>query len=211
MWLLAGAKLPRKVRERAEAFHLLELLDLYCMCMIAVNLFSGPGSGKSTGAAWIFAKLKMAGVNAELVTEFAKDKVWEKNNEALSNQIYIFAKQYYRVTRCAGKVDVVITDSPLFLSPFYNKDPDIDEPLKELVSRIVAKYDNLNYFIRRVKKYNPIGRLQTEAESNEYSLHIKDMMKSFGIKFREIDGDLMSVDMIVQDVVEHLHGNQLVT
>ena len=173
-----------------------------------ISMFGAPGAGKSTLASYCFAKLKMMGINCELVTEFAKDKVWEKNNEALSNQIYIFAKQYYRITRCAGKVDVIITDSPLFLSPFYNKDPDIDEPLKELVAKIVAKYDNLNYFLRRVKKYNPVGRLQTEAESNEYGIHIKTMMKSFGIKFREIDGDLMSADMIVQDVIEKLDGIQ---
>ena len=174
-----------------------------------ISMFGAPGAGKSTLASYCFAKLKMMGINCELVTEFAKDKVWEKNNEALSNQIYIFAKQYYRITRCVGKVDVIITDSPLFLSPFYNKDPDIDEPLKELVAKIVAKYDNLNYFLRRVKKYNPIGRLQTEAESNEYGIHIKDMMKSFDIKFREIDGDLMSADMIVQDVIEKLGISQL--
>ena len=59
---------------------------------IAINFFGAPGSGKSTLSAIVFAKLKMMGVNCELVTEFAKDKVWEKNNEALSNQIYIFAK-----------------------------------------------------------------------------------------------------------------------
>lgn len=176
-----------------------------------ISMFGAPGAGKSTLASYCFAKLKMMGINCELVTEFAKDKVWEKNNEALSNQIYIFAKQYYRITRCVGKVDVIITDSPLFLSPFYNKDPDIDEPLKELVAKIVAKYDNLNYFLRRVKKYNPVGRLQTEAESNEYGIHIKDMLKSFGIKFREIDGDLMSADMIVQDVIEKLGITQLMS
>lgn len=47
--------------------------------MLIVNLFGAPGAGKSTLAAYVFAKLKMAGVNAELVTEFAKDKTWENN------------------------------------------------------------------------------------------------------------------------------------
>ena len=49
---------------------------------IVVNLFGPPGSGKSTGAAYIFSKLKMAGINAELVDEFAKAKVWEESKEA---------------------------------------------------------------------------------------------------------------------------------
>ena len=97
---------------------------------VVISIYGQPGAGKSTISAYIFAKLKMLGVNCELVTEFAKDKVWEENNTALSNQIYIFAKQYYRMSRCTGQVDVIVTDSPLFLSPFYNKDPEIDEPLK---------------------------------------------------------------------------------
>ena len=176
----------------------------------SINFFGAPGAGKSTLAAYVFAKLKMMGVNCELVSEFAKDKVWENNNEALSNQIYIFAKQYYRISRCADKVDVIVTDSPLFLSPFYNKDPDIDAPLKELAFKIANKYNNLNYFIRRVKKYNPVGRLQTEAESNEYGIRIKDMLKGFNINYREIDGDLMSADIVVQDVIDMLNGPQLV-
>ena len=52
---------------------------------IVCNFFSGPGAGKSTLAAATFARLKMLNVNCELVTEFAKDKTWEKNFTALSN------------------------------------------------------------------------------------------------------------------------------
>ena len=93
---------------------------------IVVNLFGGPGCGKSTGAAYIFAKLKMAGVNAELVTEFAKDKTWERNSKALTCQPYVFGKQVYRIDRCADQVDVIVTDSPIVLSLLYNEDQNID-------------------------------------------------------------------------------------
>lgn len=172
--------------------------------MVCVNLFGAPGSGKSTCAAYTFAKLKMLGVNCELVTEFAKDKVWEDNKTALHNQVYVFAKQYYRLARCADKVDVVITDSPLALSPFYNTDKDIHEPLKLLAYKLSQKYNNLNYFLRRIKKYNPVGRLETEEESNQKAIGLKNMLCEYQIPFKEIDGDLMSADIIVQDIQEAL-------
>ena len=47
--------------------------------MIVVNLFCAPCAGKSIGAAYIFAMLKMYGYNVELIQEFAKDKVYEKS------------------------------------------------------------------------------------------------------------------------------------
>ena len=175
---------------------------------ICCNLFGSAGSGKSTMAALVFSRLKMLNINCELVTEFAKDKVWENNNTALANQLYVFAKQYYRVDRCADKVDVIITDSPLALSPMYNKDPDIHEPLKQLALKIANKYSNLNYFIRRIKKYNPVGRLQTEAESDEIAVKLRDAMDANGIKYTAIDGDLMSADIIVNDILKIINSNK---
>ena len=172
--------------------------------MICINLTAQPGAGKSTLAAATFAKLKMLGINCELVTEFAKDKVWENNKMALSNQIYIFAKQYYRMDRCAGKVDVIITDSPLTLTPLYCKDKEILEPLTKLSTIVFNRYDNLNYFIRRVKKYNPVGREQTEAESDALIPVLKKCLADQNIAYKEIDGDLTSVDIIVHDVLKLL-------
>lgn len=126
---------------------------------LVVALMGPPGAGKSTLAAYIFAKLKMLGVNCELVTEFVKDKVWENNDTALSNQVYVFAKQYYRLSRCAGKVDCIITDSPLALTPLYNREPpEIAEPLNKLALVVYKRYPTLTYYIKRIKKYNPVGR-----------------------------------------------------
>lgn len=77
---------------------------------IIVNLYGAPGSGKSTGAAYIFASLKMMGVNAELVTEYAKDKVWEETREVFNNQAYIFGKPLF-ITRvkCLAKSLIILS------------------------------------------------------------------------------------------------------
>ena len=96
-------------------------------CLV-VNLFGTPGTGKSTAAAYIFSRLKMHGINVELVTEYVKDMVWEENKTCLNNQPYIFGQQSYRLSRCADKVDVIVTDSPLLLSILYNPDKTIAEP-----------------------------------------------------------------------------------
>lgn len=123
--------------------------------MLIINLFGAPGAGKSTGAAYVFSQLKAAGVNAELVTEFAKDKVWEGTKAVFENQAYIFGKQYFRISRLEGKVDVVITDSPILLSAFYNdNDHVLGEEFDKLVSKVFDYYNRIDVFVHRVKPFN---------------------------------------------------------
>ena len=168
--------------------------------MIIVNLFGAPGSGKSTGAAYIFSQLKMLGINAELVTEFAKDKVWENSIDVLDDQIYVFGKQHHRISRCADKVDVIITDSPLLLSAIYNKSELLGEEFNDLVEKIFKSYNSINYFITRDKPYNPIGRLQTEEESDIIADRIKGLLSKYKVPYSETYGNTIGYENIVSDV-----------
>ena len=77
-----------------------------------INIFGGPGAGKSTTAALLFAEMKSGGFKVELVTEVAKDFVWEDRSTTLSIQPYITIKQHRNLVRLKGKVDYVITDAP---------------------------------------------------------------------------------------------------
>lgn len=176
--------------------------------MIVVNLTGAPGAGKSTGAAYVFSQLKMKGINCELVTEYAKDKVWEEDITALSNQAYVFGHQLFRLTKLEGKVDVVITDSPILLSIIYNSDAKrLGTAFNEVVKNCFESFDNMNFFIHRVKPYNPVGRLQTEEESKNLSEDIKYCFADNGQELIEINGDQLGYDDIVETVMERLNKN----
>lgn len=172
--------------------------------MLVVNLFGAPGAGKSTGAAYVFSKLKMAGVNAELVTEFAKDKVWEGSQAVFQNQAYIFGKQYFRISRLQGKVDVVITDSPILLSGFYSSDEILGKEFDALVTKVFNSYPSMNVFIDRVKPYNPAGRFQTESESDNLAYKLKDFLNEHGVACRYYDGSIVGYDVLVHDILEKI-------
>lgn len=171
---------------------------------LVVNLTGAPGAGKSTGAAIIFAELKKAGVNAELVTEFAKDKTWEHNCIALGCQEYMFGKQSYRLHRCRDDVDVIVTDSPLPLSLIYNHNPALDHHFTATVLNVFNTYENITFFINRVKPYNPKGRNQTAEESDQLSIQIKNLWNNLGLDYLEINGDNEGYAKAFQEVMKYL-------
>ena len=160
---------------------------------IVINLYGGPGTGKSTTAAEAFAKLKHMGINAELSTEYAKDVVWEGRDYLLSDQIYLFAKQNRKLARLYGKVDIIVTDSPLYLSYYYSKNPHILGLIREESQRA----ENVHVFLIRKKAYNPKGRYQTEDEAKSIDKGIRDMPDAEGIKYREVIADDKAADQIV--------------
>lgn len=172
-----------------------------------INLVGPPGAGKSTGAAFLFYTLKSLGINAELITEFAKDKTWEHNETALSNQLYILGKQYYKITRCSDQVDVIVTDSPIILSMLYGKDKYYSKELKALVNKLWKNDDNLLYYIDRVKQYNPAGRNQTAEESDLLGQELKELLSSNGFAFKSVTGDTAGYTEIVHDLMKKLNLN----
>lgn len=177
--------------------------------MIVLNLCGAPGAGKSTGAAYIFSKLKMAGINAELITEYAKDKTWENNNVALSNQVYMFGKQFFRLSRCADKVDVIVTDSPLFLSILYNRHQAgtkrLPSSFEQLVLDIHNCFESITYLVKRNKPYNPIGRNQTAEESDKLHIELKNLLDTFKIPYTTILGSLDDYETVVLDTLKYLN------
>jgi hypothetical protein len=172
--------------------------------VLVVNLFGVPGAGKSTGAAYIFSQLKMKGINCELVQEFVKDKVYEENKAVFNNQAYIFGKQYFRISRLQDKVDAVITDSPILLSSFYNNDTVLGEEFDTLTAKIFHSYESLNYLIARDKPYNPVGRFQSEQESDNLIKPMMDFLYKFNVDYSVVAGNITGYNEIIVDVLDEL-------
>lgn len=198
--------LKRIMKEDKERQAAKRLEEIRSRKPIVINLFGAPGAGKSTGAAVVFAALKQAGVNAELITEFAKDKTWEHNATALGCQEYVFGKQSYRLARCKADVDVIVTDSPLPTSILYTNDPALlaEGAFYKVVMNVFNSYHNCNYFIRRTKSYNPNGRNQTEEQSDAIADLTKQMLDGNSIKYVETTGDAEGYQKIVDDVLDYL-------
>lgn len=141
-----------------------------------MNFHGAPGAGKSAIAAGLFAELKWVGVSCELVTEFAKDRVWEEAIKSLDDQIYVFGEQMHRVNRLKNKVDIVITDSPSLNSIVYYAGQN-QNLFFALVRTVERSFNSLDVFVKRAHAYDSVGRYHTEAQTEELDRSIAEQLQ----------------------------------
>lgn len=170
---------------------------------LIVNFYAGPGTGKSTTTAGVFAKLKLSGINCEMALEYAKEVVWSGDLNKFDNQVYIFAKQYHRIFRLLGKVDVILTDCPILMSMVYSKGKE-NRILRELVVSKYKELNNMDIFLRRVKPYNPKGRLQTKGGAKKLDGQILSVLKKYSKGYETLDGDEIAIDFIAESIISEL-------
>lgn len=174
--------------------------------MIVVNLYGGPGTGKSTTAAAIFSMLKQRGINAEYVPEFAKDLTWHGRQETLRDQVYVLGKQQHKLFMLKDQVDVIVTDSPVLLTLHYGKNS--FPSLRALAVDVYNSYTNYDIFLIRFKEYNPKGRNQTEDEAKEIDSDIYELLETFANNFYCFDTTPTSYAVIVEDIIARLQDGK---
>jgi len=167
---------------------------------VVVNLYGGPGTGKSTAAAAVFAALKQKGINCELATEYAKDVVWEGRDYLLSDQIYLFAKQNRKLARLYGKVQVIVTDSPLLFCYYYSG----NEHILALIQEEMLRAIQIHVMLRRIKPYIASGRYQTEEEARTIDKALRRMLDTLSMSYHEVDANAAAVEKIIELILPGL-------
>jgi len=158
-----------------------------------INLFGGPGSGKSTLASELFTEMKKMGLDVELVTEYVKSWAWDGKQLNPYDQLYLLGKQTHNESRLYGKVDYVITDSPIMLCPFYEMHNEKTTMTLQagLAFLDIAKAHGVKFYdfwLHRNKNnyYNQKGRYQTEKEAEAMSFEMFAFMRQAGLELIEL-------------------------
>lgn len=146
-----------------------------------INLFGGPGIGKSSIAAGIFYKLKKKHISCNNPYEFPKTLAWDNNIPAIKDQLYVFANQHRGIAQSYGKVDYIIIDSPILFSKIYHSYYTEGYPAEfygdsfhQMILELHNKYDNINILLERAEGvHNDDERFQNYEES----LLIDDLCK----------------------------------
>jgi len=171
-----------------------------------ICFFGGPGSGKSTTAAYIYSQLKKFGCSVELIQEYVKAWSYEKRTVSSFDQVYLLAKQIRMedlVLR--NNVDLVVTDSPVSMSTCYAKAYGFAawKSLIELSIEFEKQYPSLNLFLdRRDTEYEAHGRYQTKEEAIEMDKIIKELLISGEESFQILD--CRDLEKILSVVIENV-------
>jgi hypothetical protein len=182
-----------------------------------INLFAGPGAGKTTIAAGLFHEFKKKQISCEYVSEYAKDVVWENTPSLLENQIHIFSEQFRRQWRLMDKVKYIITDSPLLLNSIYfkyylDKNPTFFsrkyiDLLTTTFDDSFFQFDNVSFFVDRPSDYDKNGRLETENQSMLIDKSIKEKLAYLDVPYYNIGYNFDTVhlsEVILRGIYENL-------
>lgn len=154
-----------------------------------INLIGGSGLGKSTTAAGLFYHMKLKGINCELVNEFVKRWAWQGRKITPLDQLYTMGQQTQSESLLYGKVDWIITDSPLLLcalyDSYYNKRTAVVDVVLDFIQTSEIKHSY--YFLQRNKPFNPKGRFETEEQAKEIDSFIKTKMLEWSIPYTLLD------------------------
>lgn len=170
-----------------------------------INLWGGPGTGKSIVAAQLYAQLKLSSISCEMVREYAKELTWAGQIH-LHDQLEISAEQHRRQSSLQGKAHIVVSDAPvpqgvLFAPLSYR------EPLLACLVALTEPWDSINVLLQPNKAvpYEQAGRGESpEMAGMRHEEVTKLTRQLYGAELVEVPMT-QAVDVLMPLIVTYWH------
>jgi hypothetical protein len=168
-----------------------------------INLFGAPASGKSTTAAGLFYRLKLANKDCELITEYVKRMARMGKPIQMFDQIKIFSKQAVSEYELYNTTDYLITDCPLLLPAIYHNHYNNNQSTTDIALTIMRQASNngvtyKNFMLKRTVPYVQVGRYETEDAANALDGFITKQLQACGVDFTAIENDENTLEKIMR-------------
>ena len=149
-----------------------------------ICLYGGPGVGKSSMAAALFAQMKSDNIEVELVTEYVKTWTYVNRVPRSYDQFYLLAQQLHRedIVLRAG-FSHLITDCPLPMICFYSQKnfmtSDYEPSFRKIVKDFECMHPSMHFLIKRKEgPFSKIGRHHTEEEALVIDKELEEYLRT---------------------------------
>lgn len=182
--------------------------------LTVINLFAGPGAGKSVTSLFLAAHMQTRNKKVEYVHEYAKTQVWDKRmtdtGGIFTEQDYIGAHQHNMIRRLVEHdIDYVVTDTSLLLGLAYMPDW-YPKSYKPFLLDVFNSYTNINVFIDRGNiPYVAAGRNQTYEEALQKDQEVKQLLSDNNIPYFTVTQDIYKeVDEAAIEILNTIFPNE---
>lgn len=167
---------------------------------LVVNLYAGPGAGKTTCGLLIAGELKKHDVVTEYVPEYAKELAWDGETKLLDgsceSESIILNEKIRRISRLIGKVDVIVIDSPILQSAGFVKG--YHPEFEQYALQIHNLYNNFNIFVQRSDHYEKSGCIHSFKQSKSLDKKIRKILDRNDIYYITYQHE--AIDTMVEEI-----------
>jgi hypothetical protein len=172
-----------------------------------INVIGGPGSQKSLFTAAIILQLHLHHKTVELVPDYSKSLVWQKDYEALRNQYKIAQQVHQMLALLDGQVQYLVTESSLPQLLYYNENYpdnicDVAKTRKQILDWY-RQYNNVNILAERDDHpYVRTGRFQDETQAKEVDRGLRALLRREGIPFTPLKPELEAIHAFMAELLK---------
>lgn len=172
-----------------------------------INIIGGPGCDKSLISAAIVLQLHLRHKTVEIIPDFAKTLVWQRNFEVLKNQYFIAQRQYEMINMLDGQVQYLITECSLPQVLYYNANYEENicdiSKTREQILQWYKQHNNVNIWVQRGdKKYVHTGRFQDEEQARHIDKELRNLLGHEGLRYTVLPSEISAINAFTDKLLE---------